>query len=173
MISIGVCDTAHLCKLHLRSLRTRIGRWLGFFQTKDMQQFCSPECWIEWKINFPIYFFELWLVVFTIYRWHTDIFKCVSNQKKKSFKSGQICRKDAQWAQFLYSKFIEKFTNFEYKTGHISKKIKITEIRKSIFHSFEHILHLSCNYDQNFQVEKHFIHLPEIIGGGLLLDWEP
>ena len=33
---------------------------------------------------------ELWLIVFTIYEWYTWIFKCVTDQKKKSFKSGQM-----------------------------------------------------------------------------------
>ena len=46
-------------------------------------------------------FFELWLIVFTIYRWHTGIFKCVTNPKKKSFKSGWIQKKDAQWVETI------------------------------------------------------------------------
>ena len=48
------------------------------------------------KSNFSFLFFDL---QFTIYGWHTRIFKCVTNQQKKSYKSGQIYRKCAQWAE--------------------------------------------------------------------------
>ena len=42
------------------------------------------------KSIFLFLFFELLLIVFTIYGWHTGIFKYVTNQKKKSFRSGHI-----------------------------------------------------------------------------------
>ena len=59
----------------------------------------------------------------------------------------------------MFSKFIEKWP-FEYKNDHISK----LKIGKLIFHSFQHIPHLSCKYDHfwNFDtifIEKHFVHL--------------
>ena len=34
------------------------------------------------KLIFRYLFFELWLIVYTIYGWHTGFFKCVINQKK-------------------------------------------------------------------------------------------
>ena len=109
------------------------------------------QCWIEWKINFHI--FQFWQIIFTIYERHAWICKCVTDQKS-FFKRGQIYRKDAQWAEtnaksifrFLTFLFLEfwlillliihgKMYLVEYKTDHIGK---------FIFHSFQHIPHLSC-----------------------------
>ena len=70
-------------------------------------QFCShfydrcAQCWIEWKINFPIYpifIFRVMAIVFTIYD-DTSGFSSLSPIKKKTFKSDQIYRKDDQWAE--------------------------------------------------------------------------
>ena len=66
------------------------------------------------RINSPIYIF--WVLVDCIYnlRWHTWIFKCVADQKQKSFKSGQIYRKDAEYAE-TNEKSISPFLVFEIK----------------------------------------------------------
>ena len=52
------------------------------------------------KSIFLFLFLKLWLIVFTIYagRQTRRDFQ-VSPTKKKSVKSVQICRKDAQWAE--------------------------------------------------------------------------
>ena len=71
-------------------------------------------------------------------------FQVCHQPKKKLFISGQIYKKDKQWAKtneksflwflfcelwsILYTKFIEKITNFEYKKDHISK---IKNLQKS------------------------------------------
>ena len=95
-------------------------------------------CWNKWKINFsifPIFIFSYgWL-----YLWFTGGtpgFSSVSPTKKKTFKSGQIYSKDAQWAETDFPFFtifsfwhmvvsvlrIGQFSvNFEYKIDHISK----------------------------------------------------
>ena len=43
-------------------------------------------------------FIELWSILFTIYWWHTLIFKCVTDQTN-SFIGGQIYIKDVQCAE--------------------------------------------------------------------------
>ena len=71
------------------------------------------QCWIEWKINFPIsIFFELWLIVFKIYGWHTGTFQVGHQPKKKSFKNGQINRKDEQWAETKKKQFSNFFLTY-------------------------------------------------------------
>ena len=131
----------------------------GLFPTKDMQSplpplSFSPIFMMDAQI-FRFIFFELWLIVFTIYWRHNGIFKCVTNQKKSSI-SGQIYRKDAQWMKnqfcdfyFLrYGRFCTQNSSNNWpilftKTT-ISVKLKIGKL---IFRSFQHIPHLSCKYD--------------------------
>ena len=70
------------------------------FSSHFYNRCAHAQCCIEWKINFPIsIFFELWLIVFKIYGWHTGTFQVGHQPKKKSFKNGQINRKDEQWAE--------------------------------------------------------------------------
>ena len=47
----------------------------------------------------------------------------------------------------------------------ITRKIKTQKIGKLIFHTFQHIPHLSCKYEHfwNFFLEKHLIHLAKKI----------
>ena len=114
----------------------------------------------------------------------TPGFSSVSPTKKMSAKSGQIYRKDAQWSEMngksifwflrflffellsiLYSKFIDKLTNFEYKNDHISKT-KYRKNPKMIFLSFQHIPQPSCKYEHLwhfafFFLEKHLEKIGE------------
>ena len=50
------------------------------------------------KSIFRFLFFNLRLIVYTIYRWHTQISMCIINQKK-SFESGQDYMEDAQFVE--------------------------------------------------------------------------
>ena len=116
-----------------------------FFPTKDMQK-PSPPCPFRStpifmkdaysaesneKSIFQFLFFELWLIVFTIYGWHTWI---STHHKKKSFKSGQIYRKDVQWAETI-EKSIFRFYFFNYGwfcTQNLSKNWSILCTRTTI-----------------------------------------
>ena len=60
------------------------------------------------KLFFRLLFFELWLIVFTIYRWHTII----TDHKRNSLKSGQIYMQDAKCAE-TKEKSIFRFLVFE------------------------------------------------------------
>ena len=51
------------------------------------------QCWIKWKSIFRSLFFELWMIVFTIYRWHTGIFKCDQSKIKSYSKVVRLTEK--------------------------------------------------------------------------------
>ena len=109
------------------------------------------------KSIFLFLVFELWPIVFTILRWYIRLFKCVTEQKKRSFKSGQIYRKGAECAEtnekwffsfLIYRRFVLKIhptlADFECKIDHISK----TKSRKNWFFirfSTFHIFHVNMN----------------------------
>ena len=116
----------------------------------------------------------------SIYTWlysqftgDTTGFLSVSGTKKKSFKSGKICRKDAQWVEtnenqffdfcgfFIYGRFCTQ--NWSKNLPILSTKTTIFQklkIVKLIFHSFQHIpiFHVNMNAFEilKFFVEKHF-----------------
>ena len=69
------------------------------------------------KSIFRFLFFVLpwlcWQCIDCIYSfwWHTWISKCITDQKNKSFKSGQIYRNDVQWVE-TNEKSIIRFLRF-------------------------------------------------------------
>ena len=56
------------------------------------------NCWIKWKINFSDFFLVIVECINNIRVTHLD-FQVCHRPKKKSFKSGHIYRKDAQWSE--------------------------------------------------------------------------
>ena len=72
-------DCEDFCQLTERPTSPPPQKW------SNLHERC-PQCWIKWKITFPILFFELWLILFTIYWWHTWIFKHITNQKQSNLQ---------------------------------------------------------------------------------------
>ena len=110
---------------------------------------------------FPIFIF--WVMADCIYiLWVTHREFQVGHQPKKSFKSGQIYRKECAMSwnlwkinfpifyffelwSILCSKFMEKLTNFKYKNYHISKIWNRFLIRFYTFQYISCIFHVCMN----------------------------
>ena len=88
-------------------------------------------------IFWSLLFFELRLIVFKIYRWHTGIFKCVTNQKKIVQKWSNLQKRCA------ILKIHWKIDQFWVQIS-ITQKLKIGKL---IFHSFQLIAHIFCKFD--------------------------
>ena len=142
--------------------------WLCTYLHISQLRICRPpplsfkwKIWIEWTINLFIYpIFIFWVMADCIYNLratHRDFEACHQPKWiKKSLKSGQIYRKDAQWAEtnekstlrflFLYrEKFIEN--RGQKKKDHNSKNKNRKDLKLDLTIDSADSEPLSCEFE--------------------------
>ena len=123
-------------------------------------------------MNFPIFIFDLGLIVFTIITDQKNRLRVVkfTGKIRNELKPMKNLFSDSVNFSFLsYGRLCTQNSskNWPHNKTTISRKLRNTKNRKLIFHLFQHISHLSSIYDRFLIlfVEKYFIHLAIFFNG--------